>query len=78
MMSRESKSKVRNTLSGLFTRALRWEFCSSNPIPCGGTNISKGGKRGTGSRGAHPRRGRPETQDYPLSARSKRSASSLR
>ena len=77
MMSRESKSKVRNTLSGLFTHALRWEFCSSNPISCGGTNISKGGKRGTGT-GRASSEGRPETQDYPLSARSKRSASSLR
>jgi integrase len=47
--SKEYKAKIRNTMSAMFTHALRHDLANHNPISCGGSDIGRGGKRGSGA-----------------------------
>ena len=49
LMTKEYKQKIRTAMSAMFTHAVRAELCCSNPISCGGSDIGKGGKRGSGA-----------------------------
>ena len=49
LMTKEYKQKIRTCLSAMFSHAVRAELCSGNPISCGGSDIGKGGKRGSGA-----------------------------
>jgi integrase len=49
LMTKEYKQKIRTCLSAMFSHAQRAELCTSNPISCGGSDIGKGGKRGSGA-----------------------------
>jgi integrase len=49
LASKEYKAKIRNVMSAMFSHALREDFCSRNPISCGGSDIGHGGKRGSGA-----------------------------
>src|SRR3974390_1845651 len=49
LASKEYKAKIRNTMSAIFSHALRAELANHNPISCGGSEIGKGGKRGSGA-----------------------------
>ena len=40
-----TKAKIKNVMSALFSHAVRWEFCSHNPISSG-IPVGSGGKRG--------------------------------
>jgi integrase len=47
--SKEYKAKIRNTMSAMFSHALRADLANYNPISCGGSDIGRGGKRGSGA-----------------------------
>jgi integrase len=47
LASKEYKAKIRNTMSAMFTHALRYDLANHNPISCGGSDIGRGGKRGS-------------------------------
>ena len=49
LASKEYKAKIRNTMSAIFTHALRHDLANHNPISCGGSVIGRGGKRGSGA-----------------------------
>jgi integrase len=55
-----TKAKIKNVMSALFSHAVRWEFCSHNPISSG-IPVGSGGKRGpsTGVRVSAKRRKAP-------------------
>ncbi len=40
-----TRAKIKNVMSALFSHAVRWEFCSHNPISSG-LQVGTGGKRG--------------------------------
>ena len=44
-----TKAKIKCVMSALFSHAVRWEFCSHNPISSG-IPVGSGGKRGPGVR----------------------------
>jgi integrase len=49
LMTKEYKQKIRTCLSALFTHAQRHRLCDGNPVSCGGSDIGKGGRRGSGA-----------------------------